>query len=123
MVGTGDFNGDGKSDIVWRDTTGNTSIWLMNGATVSSAVGVGNVPTTWSIVLTGDYNGDGMSDLLWRDTSGNTAMWFMNGDDRLLDRSHRQHTDNMDSAVGQRRVKATKLVGVRLGSKAAAPVA
>ena len=79
MVGTGDFNGDGMSDIVWRDTSGNTSIWLMNGATVSSAGGLGNVPTTWSIAQTGDYNGDGKSDLLWRDTAGNTAIWFMNG--------------------------------------------
>jgi hypothetical protein len=67
------------SDIVWRDTAGDIGIWLMNGATVLSAGGLGNVPTTWSIVQTGDYNGDGMSDLLWRDTSGNTAMWFMNG--------------------------------------------
>jgi hypothetical protein len=51
----------------------------MNGATISSAGGIGTVPTTWSIALVGDYNGDGMSDLLWRDTSGNTAVWFMNG--------------------------------------------
>jgi hypothetical protein len=42
-------------------------------------VGVGNVPTTWSIVETGDFNGDGKSDILWRDTSGNVGMWFMNG--------------------------------------------
>ena len=51
----------------------------MNGASVLSSGGLGNVPTTWSIVQTGDYNGDGMSDLLWRDTSGDTSMWFMNG--------------------------------------------
>jgi hypothetical protein len=51
----------------------------MNGAAVSSASGLGNVPITWSVIQTGDYNGDGMSDLLWRDGSGNTAMWFMNG--------------------------------------------
>jgi hypothetical protein len=67
------------SDIVWRDTLGNTAIWLMNGAAVSSAGGLGNVPTAWSMVLTGDYDGDGKSDLLWRDLSGNTAIWFMNG--------------------------------------------
>jgi hypothetical protein len=79
IVGIGDFNGDGKSDIVWRDTLGNTAIWLMNGATLSSAGGLGNVPTTWSMVLTGDYDGDGKSDLLWRDVSGDTAIWFMNG--------------------------------------------
>jgi hypothetical protein len=79
VAGTGDFNGDGTSDIVWRDTSGSASIWLMNGAAVTAATGLGSAPTTWSIVETGDYNGDGMSDLLWRDTSGNTAMWFMNG--------------------------------------------
>jgi FG-GAP-like repeat len=78
-VGTGDFNGDGKADIVCRDTAGDTSIWLMNGAAVLMAGALGNVPTTWSIVQTGDYNGDGMSDLLWRDNLGNTSMWFMNG--------------------------------------------
>jgi FG-GAP-like repeat len=79
VAGTGDFNGDSFADIVWRDTAGDTSIWLMNGAAVLSAGFLGNVPTTWSIALVGDYNGDGLSDLLWRDNSGNTVMWFMNG--------------------------------------------
>jgi hypothetical protein len=51
----------------------------MNGGTISSAGGIGTIPTIWSIVQTGDYNGDGMTDLLWRDTAGNTAIWFMNG--------------------------------------------
>jgi hypothetical protein len=79
IIGTGDFNGDGMSDIAWRDTAGDTSIWLMNGAAVLSAGSLGNIPTTWSIALVGDYNGDGLSDLLWRDNLGNTAIWFMNG--------------------------------------------
>jgi hypothetical protein len=26
VVGTGDFNADGHADIVWRDTSGNTTI-------------------------------------------------------------------------------------------------
>jgi hypothetical protein len=78
-VGTGDFNGDGMTDIAWRDSSGNTAIWLMNGASVLSAGGLGNVPTTFSIALVGDYNSDGKSDLLWRDNLGNTAIWFMNG--------------------------------------------
>jgi FG-GAP-like repeat len=70
VVGTGDFNADGKSDILWRDSSGDVAVWLMNGATVVTPGALGNVPTTWSIAQTGDYNGDGMSDLLWR---------FMNG--------------------------------------------
>jgi hypothetical protein len=76
---THDFNGDGKSDIAWRDTSGNLALWLMNGAQVSSSGGLGVVPTSWSIVGQRDYNGDGKADLLWRDTSGSTALWFMNG--------------------------------------------
>ena len=28
---TGDFNGDGKSDILWQNTDGTPAIWLMNG--------------------------------------------------------------------------------------------
>ena len=50
-----------------------------NGAQVASSRGLGNIPTTWSVVQTGDYNGDNKSDILWRDSSGNTAIWFMNG--------------------------------------------
>ena len=80
IVGTGDFNGDSMSDILWRDTSGNVAIWVMNGtSSIVRPAGVGNVPTTGPLPLTGDYNGDGKSDLLWRDTSGNTAVWFMNG--------------------------------------------
>jgi hypothetical protein len=72
-----DFNGDRKSDIVWQDTSGNTAVWLMNGAAVTSASGF-QVPG-WSIVGQRDFNADGNADLLWRDTSGNTALWLMNG--------------------------------------------
>jgi hypothetical protein len=49
IAATGDFNGDGKSDILWRDTGGNVTMWFLNGAQVSSAAGVGNVSTVWSI--------------------------------------------------------------------------
>jgi FG-GAP-like repeat len=76
---THDFNGDGKSDIAWRDTVGDLAIWLMNGTTIATSAGVATVPTTWTIVGQRDFDGDGKADLLWRDTSGNTAMWFMNG--------------------------------------------
>jgi hypothetical protein len=47
----GDFNGDGKADIVWRNTVdGSITMWLMNGTAVSSTAGVlgGGV---WTVVL------------------------------------------------------------------------
>jgi hypothetical protein len=76
---THDFNGDGMSDILWRDTSGNVAMWLMNGATVGTSSGVGGAPGVWSIAGQRDFNGDGNADLLWHDTSGNVAIWFMNG--------------------------------------------
>ena len=34
----GDFDGDGKSDLVWRNaTTGETALWLMNGIATAAA--------------------------------------------------------------------------------------
>ena len=79
LASSHDFNGDTKSDIAWRDTSGDVAIWLMNGAQVATSAGLGTVATTWSIVGQHDFNGDGKRDLLWRDTGGNIAIWFMNG--------------------------------------------
>jgi phospholipase/lecithinase/hemolysin len=74
-----DANGDGKSDILWRDTSGDMAIWFMNGTSVNTTGGVGNIPSTWSVVGTGDFNNDGYSDILWQDMSGDVALWLMNG--------------------------------------------
>ncbi len=33
--GTGDFNGDGRDDILWRNSsTGENYLWMMNGDTI-----------------------------------------------------------------------------------------
>ena len=48
--GTGDFNGDGKSDILWRqDATGNVAMWQMNGAGLLANILIGNIPTNWTV--------------------------------------------------------------------------
>jgi hypothetical protein len=36
MAGVGDFNGDGKADVLWRDISGNEAIWFMSGSTIVS---------------------------------------------------------------------------------------
>ena len=74
-----DFNGDGYSDILWRDTSGDVAMWQMNGGQVSQSAGLGTVPSGFSIIGQHDFDGDGKADILWRDASGNVSMWFMNG--------------------------------------------
>ena len=47
----GDVNGDGKADLVWRETnTGDVGAWLMNGlSTPTTGVIAGAVPLVWEI--------------------------------------------------------------------------
>jgi hypothetical protein len=76
---THDFNADDTSDVLWRDSAGNTAIWLLNGPqTVSSGL-VGNVSLDWSTIGQRSFDFSGGADLLWRHNSGTLAMWFMNG--------------------------------------------
>jgi probable HAF family extracellular repeat protein len=50
IQGTGDFNSDGNSDILWRNTTtGDVVMWLLNGGTIGSSAYVGTIPMTWTI--------------------------------------------------------------------------
>ena len=79
LPSTHDFNGDCKSDILWRDDNGNVAMWLMNGPAVLQASVLGDVPSNWSIVGQRDFNGDGYADILWRDSVGDVAIWLMNG--------------------------------------------
>lgn len=83
-ISSGDFNGDGKSDILFQDSvTGKVQIDLMNGATVSS-FGTLTPGSNLTAIGTGDFNGDGKSDILFRDnTTGAAVMWTMNGATQL----------------------------------------
>jgi kumamolisin len=78
---SGDFNGDGKQDILWRNIqTGEVDVWFMNGASVTTKANVGALGLEWKIAGIGDFNGDGKSDILWQNTiNGTFGIWIMNG--------------------------------------------
>ena len=78
-----DFDGDGKSDILWRNTSGAVTVWLMNGTSRTSNGSPGSAATSWTISGVGDFDGDGKSDILWRNTSGAVTVWLMNGTSRI----------------------------------------
>ncbi len=77
---SGDFNGDGTSDIVWQDSTGLVDIWLMNGTAIANSGSPGNPGTAWTIQGVGDFNGDGKADILWQNSiTSQIVIWLMNG--------------------------------------------
>lgn len=84
IVGTGDLNGDGSTDLVWHhNTEGWISIWYMSGdRRLSADYATPNrvVDTNWRISSVGDFNGDGLGDLIWQHrVNGTIAVWIMRG--------------------------------------------
>jgi FG-GAP-like repeat len=81
IVKTDDFNADQRSDILWRNDSGQVYFWNMNGTQINSEGGAVHAPvsTDWHIEGTGDFDADGKSDILWRQDSGQTYIWEMNG--------------------------------------------
>jgi hypothetical protein len=75
-----DFNADGYSDIVWRDSDGNLALWFIIGSQVAQSAPLGVVPANLQLMGQRDFNGDGFFDLLWRDNNtGAVAIWLLNG--------------------------------------------
>jgi hypothetical protein len=79
----GDFNGDGKTDIFWRNYAAQkVGFWLSNATGLSSDV------TPLSTVVSGeeqlagigDLDGDGKQDLIWRNlVTRQVSYWLMDG--------------------------------------------
>ncbi len=76
IASTSDFDGNGSTDVLWRQNSGALALWSMNGSTVTSSHAVisqGNAvapDASWSVAGTGDFGGDGKADILWRQSSG-----------------------------------------------------
>ncbi len=85
IAGTGDFDGDDHSDIVWRHTvSGQVFIWLIEGTQRTGQGPLGMTGQQWQIVGTGDFDGDRRNDLLWRhQVTGLTFIWLIDGLDRV----------------------------------------
>lgn len=75
VVTSGDFDGDGATDVVVVDAAGAASLELANGQGV--ALPAPDPGTT--IVGAGDADGDGTADLLLRDAQGAYSIWHIVG--------------------------------------------
>lgn len=77
-----DFNGDGRSDILWRNDAGALSEWLgQGGGTFAYNPNAAyQVDVNWRIAAFADFNGDGRDDVLWRHNNGGIMEWLGQSD-------------------------------------------
>jgi Ca2+-binding RTX toxin-like protein len=76
---TGDFDGDGKSDILWRNTVdGTNKIWRSANKVTTQAVATQS-NQNWQIAGVGDFQGDGKADILWRNFATGQNYLFNSG--------------------------------------------
>ncbi|WP_307030389.1 VCBS repeat-containing protein [Arthrobacter globiformis] len=75
----GDFNGDGRSDLLAKDSTG--VLWLYHGTNKATLPTRTRLGAGWNsmtmIASPGDFNGDSRADVLARDTAG--VLWLYPG--------------------------------------------
>ena len=81
FAGAGDLDGDGRADLLWRNSsTGEVIVWYFGiGGQFEQVVSIGTVsPSSWQVVGIGDFNGDGIADIAWfRASDGQVAIWRM----------------------------------------------
>jgi len=83
LRGSGDFNNDGKPDLVWQNTTTGDVLFYMMDGTLAFSMGYFNpskVDPIWQIAAVRDMNRDGYPDIVWNNiNTGQVLCWYMNG--------------------------------------------
>lgn len=83
QLNLGDFDGDGKSDLFWRNPDllgGYNRVFLMDGFDIVSRPVHARLDNGFEIQVIGDLNGDDKDDIVWRNSTTNQlAIWFMDG--------------------------------------------
>jgi hypothetical protein len=80
---TGDFTGDGRTDIIWRVNGGDPVLWqVTDNGTAFSAVQttLPNVDPGWQLGGAGRFNADTTADVVWRNVNPNIGqvLWTFN---------------------------------------------
>jgi hypothetical protein len=127
VVGTNDFNHDGRPDILWHNgLSGALQVWymepltpttmetqLLNREKAGSFDSSLNVPDSsgWAIVETDDFNQDGNPDILWHNgASGQLRLWYLDWDP-VLKRVRFVGSADFDSALSLADSTGWRIVG------------
>jgi hypothetical protein len=81
VAGVGDFDGDGKADVLWREISGYNHMFSQINRSTSAMVenAVAGLGIDWKVAGIADFDGDGKADIFWRNINGANAIWFMDG--------------------------------------------
>jgi len=80
LKGTGNFFGNGLSDLVWQNDDGSVAIWEMNGTNaIGGGVVAANPGPSWHVMGSGNYTGVGQNDILFQNSNGAVGDWEMSG--------------------------------------------
>lgn len=118
LLGTGDFNADGATDLLWRDESANVWIqffdrnqqYVHSGRSLrdvafplewAAAQLSGSMPHTTQLAGIGDLNADGRADVLWRKENGQLVLWFAGeaGNSTLVNRNNDLDVD--ENGIGR----------------------
>jgi hypothetical protein len=81
VVGTGDFDGDGRAEVLWHDLTHDTyRTWKFSGGSNTSGATVTSTVLTlagcWRVLGIVDVDGDGQADLIGQSSDQSNVVWL-----------------------------------------------
>jgi hypothetical protein len=79
---TGDFNLDGRTDVLWQGPAGESQLWLLGWTPSTRLINASTFsgPNQWRIAASGDFNRDGRLDIIWQSPdTGYSQVWFLGG--------------------------------------------
>lgn len=74
VMATGDFNADGKSDVLYLSQSGGVGVRFSTGTAFTTEVGAGSITSATQFKVF-DWDSDGFDDVLYVNTSNNTWYW------------------------------------------------
>lgn len=79
ILGLGDFNGNGQSDVLLRNSNGAVGCYFTGGSSAgwNYFQSLGN---EWSLAAIGDFNGDGIDDVVLKHDAGFAGCWLIQED-------------------------------------------
>jgi len=78
-IAVGDFDGDGDSDVMFKNNTDNEiAVWMVEDVLIVAGGGFGGLPPTLQVSGVAFFDDDNISDVLvWDSATSDLSVWFM----------------------------------------------